>query len=70
MADAITRLATTLPADLPHTVRVWFAVDSTVDMHLLHCIARQPLHKSNTPKKAQNGGYVAFSPIYACLALI
>ena len=24
----------------------------------------------NRPKKAQNGGYVAFSPIYACLALI
>ena len=24
----------------------------------------------NSPKKAQNGGYVAFSPIYACLALI
>ena len=26
---------------------------------------------ANGPKKAQNGvGYVAFSPIYACLALI
>ena len=25
---------------------------------------------ANRPKKAQNGGYVAFSPIYACLALI
>ena len=25
---------------------------------------------ANSPKKAQNGGYVAFSPICACLALI
>ena len=25
---------------------------------------------TNRPKKVQNGGYVAFSPIYACLALI
>ena len=25
---------------------------------------------ANRPKQAQNGGYVAFSPIYACLALI
>ena len=25
---------------------------------------------ANRPKKAQNGGYVAFSAIYACLALI
>ena len=25
---------------------------------------------ANRPKKAQMGGYVAFSPIYACLALI
>ena len=25
---------------------------------------------TNGPEKAQNGGYVAFSPIYACLALI
>ena len=25
---------------------------------------------ANRPKKAQNGGYVAFVPIYACLALI
>ena len=25
---------------------------------------------ANRPKKAQNGGYVAFSLIYACLALI
>ena len=25
---------------------------------------------ANRPKKAQNGGYVVFSPIYACLALI
>ena len=25
---------------------------------------------ANSPKKASNGGYVAFSPIYACLALI
>ena len=25
---------------------------------------------ANRPKKAQNGGYVAFSPKYACLALI
>ena len=25
---------------------------------------------ANRPKKAQKGGYVAFSPIYACLALI
>ena len=25
---------------------------------------------ANRPKEAQNGGYVAFSPIYACLALI
>ena len=24
---------------------------------------------ANRPKKAQNGGYVVFSPIYACLAL-
>ena len=24
---------------------------------------------ANRPKKIQNGGYVAFSPIYACLAL-
>ena len=25
---------------------------------------------ANRPKKAKMGGYVAFSPIYACLALI
>ena len=25
---------------------------------------------ANSPKKAKMGGYVAFSPIYACLALI
>ena len=25
---------------------------------------------ANRPKKAQNGVYVAFSPVYACLALI
>ena len=25
---------------------------------------------ANGPKKAKMGGYVAFSPIYACLALI
>ena len=25
---------------------------------------------TNRPKKAKMGGYVAFSPIYACLALI
>ena len=25
---------------------------------------------ADRPKKAQNGGYVAFPPIYACLALI
>ena len=25
---------------------------------------------ANRPKKAQKGGYVAFSPIYACLALL
>ena len=38
-ADAITRLATTLPADLPHAIRIWFVVDATVDKHLLR-IAR------------------------------
>ena len=32
----------------------------------------QPLgvRYANRPKKAKMGGYVAFSPIYACLALI
>ena len=32
----------------------------------------QPLGvgNANRPKKAKMGGYVAFSPIYACLALI
>ena len=32
----------------------------------------QPLEVgyANRPKKAKMGGYVAFSPIYACLALI
>ena len=35
-----------LPAHLPHIVRVWFVVDTTVDTHLLLRIARQPLHKA------------------------
>ena len=48
MVDAITRLATTLPANLPHTVKVWFVVDATVDTHLLLRIAREPLHKATT----------------------
>ena len=46
MADAIAEIATHLPANLPHIVRVWFVVDSTVDTHLLLRIARQPLHKA------------------------
>ena len=46
MADTITRVAATLPANLPHVVRVWFVVDANVDTHLLLRIARQPLHKA------------------------
>ena len=46
MADAIAKIATHLPAHLPHIVRVWFVVDATVDTHLLLRIARQPLHKA------------------------
>ena len=45
-ADAVTRLAATLPAILPHIVGVWFVVDATVDTHLFLRIARQPLHKA------------------------
>ena len=43
MVDAVTRLAATLPANLPHIVQVWFVGDATVDTHLLLRIARQPL---------------------------
>ena len=46
MADAIAKIATRLPAHLPHIVRVRFVVDATVDTHLLLRIARQPLHKA------------------------
>ena len=46
MADAITRLADTLPAYLLHAVRVWFLGDATVNKHLLLRIARQPLHQA------------------------
>ena len=46
MADAITRLAATLPANLPRVLQVWFAVDPTVNTHLLLRIAGQPLHKA------------------------
>ena len=46
MADAITEVATYVPADLPHIVRVWLVVDATVGTHLLLRIARQPLHKA------------------------
>ena len=46
MADAISRFAATLPAFLPHVVRVWFVVDATVDTQLLLRITRQPLHKA------------------------
>ena len=46
MADAIAKIAASLPAHLPHIVWVWFVVDGTVDTHLLLRIARQPLHKA------------------------
>ena len=46
MADAMTRHAAKLSADLPYTVRVWFVVDATVDTDLLRCIARAPHHKA------------------------
>ena len=50
MADAIIRLAATLPAFLPHVVSVWFMVDATVDTHLLLRIARQPPHKATATR--------------------
>ena len=50
MANTITRLAAKLPAHLPHTVRVWFVVDATVDTHLLLRRARQPLKKATATK--------------------
>ena len=43
IADAIAKIAVHLPALLPHVVRVWFVVDTTVDTHLLLRIGRQPL---------------------------
>ena len=46
MADVITRLAATLPANLPQVVRGWLVVDATVNTHVLLHIARQPLHKA------------------------
>ena len=46
MADNITRLTTTLPANLPHTIIVWLLVDAAVNAHPLLRIARQPLHKA------------------------
>ena len=46
MAGAMTRLASTVRANMPHTIRVWFIVDATVDTHLLLSIAGQPLHKA------------------------
>ena len=46
MADAIAEIASHLPAHLPHSVRIWFVVDATVDTHLVLRIARQPLHKA------------------------
>ena len=46
MADAITEIATHLPAHLPDVVWVWFVVDTTVVTHQLLRIARQPLRKA------------------------
>ena len=46
LADAIAEIATHLPANLPHVVRVWFVVDATVNTHLFLRSARQPLHKA------------------------
>ena len=46
IADTIVKIATHLPALLPHVVRVWFVVDATVDTHLLLRMARLPLHKA------------------------
>ena len=46
MADALNKLADTLPADSPHIICVWFVVDTTVDTHLLPRISRMPLHKA------------------------
>ena len=47
MADTIPRLAATLPADLPHVLRVWFVIDATVHTHLILRIARQLLHQTS-----------------------
>ena len=46
MADAVTRLAATLPANLPHVVRVCFGVDATVHTHLPLRMTRHPLHRA------------------------
>ena len=48
IADTIALIAANLPALLLHIVRGWFVVDATVNTHLLHRIARQPLHKATT----------------------
>ena len=45
-AHAIAKIWAHLPVPLPHVLRVWLVVDTTVDTHLLLRIARQLLHKT------------------------
>ena len=45
-------------------------LDETILQGVKQTIQPLGVGYANRPKKAQNGGYVAFSPVHACLALI